>query len=209
MENLVEIMAVVRKERSYDIRKKLVSEGIPYVAWNVKGRGKEGGLRYKGFIRDRVLMPFLPKTAFSIWVPEEDYKFVVDMFINVAHTGMYGDGKIFVFKGEGGSNMKLIKAIVRPEKAYEVIKALEKKNIKAMTMWDIFGRGREGGVQVGEALYDELAKTMIMLAVEDKDVSKAVDVITKTAHSGAYGDGKIFVLDISEVWTIRTKSQGL
>ncbi len=206
---MVEVLAIVRKEKSYEVKRELIDKGIPYVAWNVKGRGKEGGLRYKGLIREKVLMHFLPKTAFCIWTDELDYKNVIDTFINVAHTGMYGDGKIFVLKKDGGSDMKLIKAIIRPEKSYDVVKALEKKGIKAMTMWDVSGRGREGGVQVGEALYDELAKTMIMVAVEDEDVQKVVDTITKTAHSGAYGDGKVFVLDISEVWTIRTKSRGL
>ncbi len=206
----IEVLAIVRKERSYQVRRELISEGMPYVAWNVKGRGKEGGLRYKAFFKEKVLMHFLPKTAFLLWVEEDSYKNVIEKFINVAHTGMYGDGKIFVLKEKGGgSGMKLIKAIVRPERSYEVVKALEKRGIKAMTMWDVFGRGREGGVQVGEALYDELAKTMIMVAVEDEDAQKVIDTITKTAHSGAYGDGKVFTLDISEVWTIRTKSKGL
>lgn len=207
--SMVEVLAVIRKEKSYDLRRNLIEKGIPYVCWNVKGRGKEGGLRYKGLFRDKILMPFLPKTAFAVWTEESNYKNVVDTFINVAHTGAYGDGKIFVLKNSGGYTMKLIKAVVRPEKAYDVAKALEKKGIKAMTMWDVFGRGREGGVQVGEVLYDELAKTMFMVAVEDEDAQKVVETITKTAYSGAYGDGKIFVLDVSEVWTIRTKSQGL
>ncbi len=205
----VEIIAIVRKEKSYPLRRELIDRGIPYVAWNVKGRGKEGGLRYKGLFREKVLMPFLPKTLFVVWVDEGNYKNVIDTFINVAHTGAYGDGKIFVLKNNGGGSVKLIKAVIRPEKVYDVAKALEKKGIKAMTVWDVFGRGKEGGVQVGETLYDELAKTMLMIAVEEKDAQKVIDTIIKTAHTGAYGDGKIFVLDVSEVWTIRTKSKGL
>ncbi|GEM_PF-77656 len=204
-----EVLAVIRKEKAYGVRKALSEKGIPYVCWNVKGRGKEGGLRYRGLFKDRVLMPFLPKTAFCLWTDPESYKFVVDTFINVAHTGAYGDGKIFVLNNSGGSGMKIVKAIIRPEKVFEVARSLEKKGIKAMTVWDVFGRGREGGVQVGDVVYDELAKTMIMIAVEDSDVNKVVDTIIKTAHSGAYGDGKIFVLEVGEVWTIRTKERGL
>ena len=58
---MVEVFAVIRKERSYEVSQKLREEEIPYVSWTVKGRGKEGGLRYKGLFRDKVLMPFLPK----------------------------------------------------------------------------------------------------------------------------------------------------
>jgi len=205
-----EIFAVVRKERSYFLKKALTEEGIPYVSWLVKGRGKEGGLRYKGLIREKVLMPFLPKVAFSILCAEEEEDRVIGLIMEKTHTGAYGDGKIFLIKeDEEESTMKMVKAVIRPEKVYEVIKALEKKGLKAMTMWDVVGRGKEGGVQVGETPYDELAKTMLMVAVEEKDLQKAVDTIMKTARTGAYGDGKIFVCNISQVWTIRTKEKGL
>ncbi len=207
---MVELLAVLRKERSYDIRKALVEEGVPFLSWGVKGRGKEGGLRYKGLIREKVLMPFLPKRAFLVFPEPEEVDKVVNLLIEKAHTGAYGDGKVFLLcSEEEESTMKLIKAVVRPEKVYDVVKALEKKGFKAMTMWDVVGRGKEGGVQVGETTYDELAKTLLMIAVEDKDVQKVIDTISKSAHTGAYGDGKIFVCGISKVWTIRTKEEGL
>ncbi len=207
---MVEVFAVIRKEKSYGLKEALYKEGIPYVSWLVKGRGKEGGLRYKGLIREKVLMPFLPKTAFSIICSEEEAQKVVNLIIDKAHTGAYGDGKVFLIKQqEEVSTMRMVKAVVRPERVYEVIKALEKKGFKAMTMWDVVGRGKEGGVQVGETPYDELAKTMLLVAVEEEDVQKVVDTITKSARTGAYGDGKIFVCPISEVWTIRTKERGL
>ncbi len=205
---MAEILAVIRKEKSYDLRKALLEEGIPFVSWTVKGRGKEGGLRYKGLIREKVLMPFLPKRAFAVFPEEGEVQKVVDLILEKAHTGAYGDGKIFLFSEEV-SDMKLIKAVIRPEKVYDVAKALEKKGFKAMTMWDVVGRGKEGGVVVGETAYDELAKTMIMIAVKDEDVDKVVATITKSAHTGAYGDGKIFVCNLSKVWTIRTKEEGL
>ena len=207
---MVEIFAVIRKEKSYDVKRALLEKGIPYVSWLVKGRGKEGGLRYKGFIREKVLMPFLPKTAFSILCEEGLCVDVMSLLVETAHTGAYGDGKVFLIKEEEEESvMKMVKAIVRPERVYEVIKNLEKKGFKAMTMWDVVGRGKEGGVQVGDTPYDELAKTMLMVAVEEDKVQKVVETITKSAHTGAYGDGKIFVCNISDVWTIRTKERGL
>lgn len=198
---MVEVLAVIRKERSYLAKERLAKEGIPYISWTVKGRGREGGLRYKGFFRERVLMPLLPKTAFMVWT--EDPHRVIDLFLEVARTGSFGDGKVFVI-GEEVSDMRMVKAVIRPDRVYDVVKALEKEGFKALTMWDVVGRGREGGVQVGETVYDELAKTVIMVAVEEEKVEKLVETLIRSARTGAYGDGKVFVCNLSEVWTIRT-----
>jgi nitrogen regulatory protein PII 1 len=207
---MVEILAVVRKEKSYEVSGALADKGINYVSWTVKGRGKEGGLRYKGLFRERVVMPFLPKRAFLIHADKNVADKIVEILLSTAYTGAYGDGKVFLIDPrEEVTKMKLIKAIIRPERVYEVIKALEKKGYKAMTMWDVVGRGKEGGVQVGKTCYDELAKTVLMIAVEDKSKEEVIETIIKKAHTGAYGDGKIFVTGISEVWTIRTKDRGL
>ncbi len=206
---MFEILAVVRKEKSYEVMKMLAKSETPYVSWTVKGRGKEGGLRYKGMVREKVLMPFLPKRAFLVFPEEGKEEEVVKLIMDSAHTGAYGDGKVFLIGEEEDGAMKLVKSIIRPEKVYEVIKSLEKEGFKAMTMWDVVGRGKEGGVMVGDTPYDELAKTLIMVAVEDKDVDRVVSTITRSAHTGSYGDGKVFVCSISRVWTIRTKEEGL
>ncbi len=206
---MFEILAVVRKEKSYEVMKMLAKSETPYVSWTVKGRGKEGGLRYKGMVREKVLMPFLPKRAFLVFPEEGKEEEVVKLIMDSAHTGAYGDGKVFLIGEEEDGAMKLVKSIIRPEKVYEVIKSLEKEGFKAMTMWDVVGRGKEGGVMVGDTPYDELAKTLIMVAVEDKDVDRVVSTITRSAHTGSYGDGKVFVCGISKVWTIRTKEEGL
>lgn len=105
--------------------------------------------------------------------------------------------------------MKLVKAVIRPEKLYDVMKALEKDGFKGITVMDVVGRGKEGGIQVGDKSYDELAKTLIMIAVEDKQVNQVVEIITKYANTGMFGDGKVFVCQLDEVWTIRTKKKEL
>ncbi|MEM3569816.1 MAG: P-II family nitrogen regulator [Candidatus Jordarchaeales archaeon] len=105
--------------------------------------------------------------------------------------------------------MKMIKAIIRPEKLYEVMKALEKKGFKGITVIDVVGRGKEGGIQVGDKSYDELSKTLIMIAVEDEHSDKVVDIITRHAHTGMFGDGKVFICQLEDVWTIRTKKKEL
>ena len=100
--------------------------------------------------------------------------------------------------------MKLIKAIFRPEREAEVIQALEKAGLYAMTKLDVLGRGKQRGVQVGEATYDELAKLMLMIVVEDRDVDRAVEAIRKSAYTGHFGDGRIFILPVEQILTIRT-----
>jgi nitrogen regulatory protein PII 1 len=103
--------------------------------------------------------------------------------------------------------MKMVKAVIRPELLYEVMKALEKEGFMGITVVDVVGRGKEGGIQLGERGYEELAKTLIMVAVEDGQVSKVVEVIIKHSNTGMFGDGKVFVCPLDEVWTIRTKKK--
>lgn len=106
--------------------------------------------------------------------------------------------------------MKLVTAIVRPEKVMDVIKALEESGYFAFSKWAISGRGKEKGIQVGDVLYQEMAKSMLYITVEDKEKDEVVDIIVNSAKSGAYGhygDGKIFVSDIEEAYTISEETR--
>lgn len=100
--------------------------------------------------------------------------------------------------------MKMIRAIVRPEKADEVAKALEAGGFPALTKMDVFGRGKQKGIRVDEVYYDELPKTMIMLVVKDEEMKKAAEIIVESARTGHMGDGKLFVTEVSHAYTIRT-----
>ena len=100
--------------------------------------------------------------------------------------------------------MKMIKAVIRPEKEFDVVHGLEKEGFYSLTKLDVLGRGKQKGVQVGSAVYDELAKLMLLIAVEDKDAPKVVQIIQNSAKTGNYGDGKIFVNELLEAHTIRT-----
>ena len=108
------------------------------------------------------------------------------------------------------TTMKLVTAIVRPEKVMDVIKALEESGYFAFSKWAISGRGKEKGIQVGDVLYQEMAKSMLYITVEDKEKDEVVDIIVNSAKSGAYGhygDGKIFVSDIEEAYTISEETR--
>ena len=66
--------------------------------------------------------------------------------------------------------MRMIRCIVRPEKEFDVVKNLEKSGFMAYTKMDVLGRGKQRGIQIGSAKYDDLAKTLFMLVVEDEEV---------------------------------------
>lgn len=100
--------------------------------------------------------------------------------------------------------MKCIKAIVRPEREAEVTRQLEEAGIFAMTKWDVLGRGRQRGIQVGNSVYSELPKVCMMLIVEETLAPQAIETILKAACSGNPGDGRIFVSEVKDVYTIRT-----
>ncbi len=105
--------------------------------------------------------------------------------------------------------MKMIRAIVRPEKETVVTTALAKANFPALTKWDVLGRGKQQGIQVGGQLYDELAKSMVMIVAEDDDVELVVSTIEEAAFTSYPGDDKIFITPVESAYTIRTGESGL
>ena len=100
--------------------------------------------------------------------------------------------------------MKMIRAIIRPEKEGDVVTALERSGFAAMTKVDVMGRGKQRGIKIGSAKYDEISKLMVMLVVEDQDAERAMDIIKTSARTGNFGDGKVFVTLVQDVVTIRT-----
>ncbi len=100
--------------------------------------------------------------------------------------------------------MKMIRAIIRPEKENDVVLALEGAGFPAMTKAHVFGRGKQKGLQVGPVHYDLLAKVLLLLVVENEDVEKVMSVISDCSKTGFIGDGKIFLSDVDEAYTIRT-----
>ena len=100
--------------------------------------------------------------------------------------------------------MKMIRAVVRPEKETAVAWALAKANFPAPTKWDVVGRGKQQGIQAGSHVYDELAKSMILIVVDDDQTEKAPQVIREEAFTGYPVDGKIFVSPVEASYTIRT-----
>ncbi len=108
--------------------------------------------------------------------------------------------------------MLLVRAIIRPEKVGIVLSELLSAGFPAVTKMDVFGRGKQKGVKVGEVFYDEIPKEMLLLVVDDKDKDDVVKIVMKyarTGDSGHFGDGRIFVSPVEEAYTISTKKKGL
>jgi len=109
--------------------------------------------------------------------------------------------------------MFMIRAIVRPEKTNIILAELNSAGFPAVTRIDVVGRGKQRGVKVGEVIYDEIPKDMLMLVVQDeKDSEDVISIISKyakTGEKGAFGDGKIFVTPVEEAYTISSGTKGL
>lgn len=105
--------------------------------------------------------------------------------------------------------MKMIRAILRPEASEGVADALADAGFISMTKMGVFGRGKQKGITVGSIHYDELPKTMIMMVVEDKSIDQILGIIKDHSYTGNFGDGKVFVSEVSEVYTVRTGLKGL
>jgi nitrogen regulatory protein PII 1 len=99
----------------------------------------------------------------------------------------------------------MIRSIVRPEKVNGVMAALMEAGYPAVTRMNVAGRGKQRGIRIGEITYDEIPKEMLITVVDAKDrefVIKTVMKAARTGDKGAFGDGKIFVSPVEEVYTI-------
>ncbi len=108
--------------------------------------------------------------------------------------------------------MLLIRAIIRPEKTGVVLSELLAAGFPAVTKMDVYGRGKQKGITVGEVHYDEIPKEMLLVVVKDEDKDDAVRVILRSARTGAngtFGDGRIFISPVDDAYTISTGKQGL
>ncbi|MDR1519522.1 MAG: P-II family nitrogen regulator [Planctomycetota bacterium] len=107
--------------------------------------------------------------------------------------------------------MLLIRSIIRPEKTHEVLSELMDAGFPGVTKMDVFGRGKQKGVQVGDVKYDEIPKEMLLTVVNDEDKDDVIKVIMRTARTGDghFGDGRIFVSEVIDAYTISTGKQGM
>lgn len=107
--------------------------------------------------------------------------------------------------------MKLIKAIIRPDRLNDVLKALYRAEVRGLTVSHVQGHGGETDqVQTyrGTTVKMELTeKVMLDIGVSEPFVEPTVQAILEAARTGEVGDGKIFVLPVERIYRIRTGEQ--
>ncbi len=109
--------------------------------------------------------------------------------------------------------MKKIEAIIREERLDAVREALGACGACGMTVSEVSGRGRQGGLtlqwRAGQYQVDLLPKLKLEMVMPDQDVARAVSAIMESARTGEIGDGKIFVLPVEDVVRVRTGEEGI
>jgi nitrogen regulatory protein P-II 1 len=108
--------------------------------------------------------------------------------------------------------MKRITSIIRPLKLDEVKIALSEIGVTGMTVMDVRGSGRQGGLRESYRGYDYTidlpTKVKIEIVSRDEEVDEIVETILAHARTGEPGDGKIFIRPIKDVVRIRTEERG-
>jgi nitrogen regulatory protein P-II 1 len=108
--------------------------------------------------------------------------------------------------------MKKIEAIIQPFKFDDVKAALTQAGIEGMTITEVKGFGRQKGhkeiYRGSEYTVDVLPKVKIEVVAADDKADLVVKTIMETAKTGKIGDGKVFVLPVSEAFRIRTEESG-
>lgn len=107
--------------------------------------------------------------------------------------------------------MKLVVAIIRPEKLSEVLEALFRAEVRGLTINRVQGHGGETervenyrGTTVKMELSE---KVRLEIGVSDHFVAPTVEAILASARTGEVGDGKVFVLPVEKVYRIRTAEE--
>ena len=108
--------------------------------------------------------------------------------------------------------MKLIIAIIQPHRLNAVKKELEAVEVNLMTVTNVLGLGRQKGLteiyRGAKEAGGLLNKVRLDIAVNEDFVEPTIMAITKGAHTGDVGDGKIFVVDLAECVRISSAERG-
>jgi nitrogen regulatory protein PII len=109
-------------------------------------------------------------------------------------------------------SMKLIVAIIKPYKLDDVREALAAIGVRGLTVTEVKGFGRQRGhtelYRGAEYVVDFLPKIRLDVITPTDYVDSAIEAISRAAHTGKIGDGKIFVQPVEHAVRIRTGETG-
>ena len=108
--------------------------------------------------------------------------------------------------------MKLVIAIIQPHKLEAVKRELEAVEVNLMTVTNVLGQGRQKGVtEIYRGAREAgglLNKVRLDIAVNEDFVEPTIDAVTRGAHTGSVGDGKIFVVELAQCIRISSGERG-
>lgn len=108
--------------------------------------------------------------------------------------------------------MKLVMAIIKPFKLDAVREALTEMGVQGLTVSEVKGFGRQKGqteiYRGAEYQIEFVPKIRVDVVIDDGDVERVLETIRDAANTDKIGDGKIFVLEVSEAMRIRTGETG-
>ena len=108
--------------------------------------------------------------------------------------------------------MKKIEAFIRPEKLEDIKEILGRFNLNGLSIMQVMGCGSQKGwkkfVRGNEVDYNFLQKIKLEMVVLDEQVEDVVQGIIEISATGEFGDGKIFIYDVSDAIRVRTKERG-
>ena len=105
--------------------------------------------------------------------------------------------------------MKMVVAVIRPERLQAVKDGLSGIGVCGMTITHVTGRGEQRGLvfttRVGEFIVDEIEKVKLEIVIDDGQVDGVIANIRENAETGHPGDGRIFIIPVLESIRIRSK----
>lgn len=108
--------------------------------------------------------------------------------------------------------LKKIEAIIREDKVNDVMDGLSAIGIVGLSLFEVRGHGRQGGVQLvgraGTYQVNLLPKIQINIVLNERNLEAAIEAILQSAYTGEPGDGIIFVTSVEDVVRIRTRERG-
>ena len=136
----------------------------------------------------------------------------VDTYPEFGRPDISTDGGMPVHRTDGGSNIQMVTAIVRPDRLGAIKQALADVDAPSLTVTTVSGRGsqpaRKGQWRGEEYVLDLLQKVKIECVVADVPVDDVVAAIQMAAKTGEPGDGKIFVMPVDDAIQVRTGTRG-
>lgn len=108
--------------------------------------------------------------------------------------------------------LKKIEVIIREEKLTDVKDALQAIGIMGMNVFEVRGRGRQGGIKLtgrsGVYVIDMLPRVQVNIVLSERNLDAAIVAIREAAYTGSAGDGVIFVYNVEEAIRVRTNERG-